>query len=185
MKNKKIAFNQSEFERHQKMDKELIRCKDSLIELAEQTCGIDKIVDLKKFLNDPAQYLVTLYSSLYLKGRPQHLNEQIFEAETRISIARIIEAKQRFDEASKASGKFAPTINALGVTSNVNEEAFNIYLDPAKADHYNALQTFIDAFRNLKEFSHVGNESHLMRAVPSLLMEGLEVKINFYPFQQR
>jgi hypothetical protein len=179
----KIGYNTAAFERLAQIEKELFAAKDELIELSEQTCGINKITDLKKFLEQPGQYLVDLYRTLYLSNRPEHLDfKTILENETRVSISRINEVKVRYDKATLEMRNHAPTLNADTMTSNLDPKAFDIILDPVKKDHYNALKSFLYAIENLKNYTNVNSPRNFVRSIPDITLQGLQPTIQINKF---
>jgi len=108
----------------------------------------------------------------------------IFQDDTKVSLIRLKELAFEFWKVHNLMGTHIPTINAKGMTSNVDEENFNIYLSKDKNKHYNALKSFLSSIETLREHTQINGEIHFMRAVPELLMEGLKIKININYFKE-
>jgi hypothetical protein len=180
-----IGFNQSEFDRFKQLETDLFNFKDDLLELSDHAVGADKITDIKKYLQDPINILVDLYRALYITNKPDTADfKGIFQTETRISLSKVQEIKSLFDARMQALGKHAPIINAAGITSTLKEDPFNIYLDETKREHYETLKLFIDAYKKIATFTNVGGAIHCVRAVGSLQMDGLGLKISINDFKE-
>jgi hypothetical protein len=180
-KPKKIGSIDYEYKRHEILQSELNGYLNELKELANQSIGIGKVDNVKKLIENPAQYLVEMYRQLYLNNRPLHLDfPMIFENETSVKISQLEALKVKFAKTFKAMSIHSPEINGKGMTSNVKSESFDIYLDNSKAKHYEALKRFLDSLEALKEYQRLDGYFHIARAVNSLQMSntGLEISVN-------
>jgi hypothetical protein len=180
-KPKKIGSIDYEFKRHEILQSELNGYLNELKELANQSIGDGKVDNVKKLIENPAQYLVETYRQLYLSNRPLHLDfNMIFENETNVKIVHLDRLQKEFSQVLSKMKIHAPTINAVKMTSNVKSESFDIYLDDSKAKHYEALKRFLDSLEALKEFQRLDGYFHIARAVNSLQMSntGLEISVN-------
>jgi len=181
----KIGFDEYNFNRITNLQTELENILSDLKQLSDQSIGVDNCEDFKKLLEGPADYLVGTYSALWLKDKAPHLDRRmIFQDDTKVSLIRLKELAFEFWKVHNLMGTHIPTINAKGMTSNVDEENFNIYLSKDKNKHYNALKSFLSSIETLREHTQINGEIHFMRAVPELLMEGLKIKININYFKE-
>lgn len=179
----KIDFNQTNYQRFHNIQDELQKYYDEFMMLADQSLGLNKVDNVKMYLDNPADYLVNRYRTLWLKDRPPHLDfAMIFENETRVTVLRLDQLKSRFWNTHKSLGKYAPTINAKGMTTNIKKEYFNVYLDESKKDHYNALKSFLDSLDKLREYENVQQPVNFVRSINSLIMNNLTPVINTSKF---
>jgi hypothetical protein len=180
-----IGFNQSEFDRFKQIETDLFNFKDDLLELSDHAVGADKITDLKKYLQDPINFLVDLYRTLYITNKPDTADfKGIFQTETRIPLSKVKEIKDLFDARMKALGRHAPIINGKEIISTLKKDSFNIYLDETKREHYETLNLYVDSYKKLATLTNVGGSIHCIRAVGSLQMDGIGVKININDFKE-
>lgn len=182
-KPKKIGSNDLEYKRHEILQSELTGYLNELEDLANKSIGVEKLDNVKKLVENPAQYLVETYRELYLSSRPLHLDfNMIFENETSVKIAQLDRLQKEFAKVLVKMGSHAPTINAKGIISNVKEANFDIFLDEKKSKHFDALESFLDSLDALKEFQRLDGHFHIARAVNSLQMSntGLEININHF-----
>jgi hypothetical protein len=180
----KIGFDEYNFKRLSDLETDLQNNFNDLKKLAEQSIGSGKIDNVKKLVESPSDYLVNRYQALWLADRPPHLDfAMIFENETRVKIMLLDEIRNRFQKAFVAMGKYAPTIDAKGLHSNLKKDLFNIYLDEPKKDHYNALETFLAALRDVEQYERINFPINFVRSISSLHMTNQNVEINIQNFK--
>jgi hypothetical protein len=181
----KIGFDSPNYERFLAIEKDLFLLKDELVMLAEQSIGVGKLDNLKQLLESPGEYLVNKYQELWLSDRPLHLNYvMLFENETRVKIMHLDGLKSRFWTLHNSMSIHAPTINAQAMTSNLSESSFDIILDESKKGHYNALKSFFSSVSQLENYSGNIHKRHFVQAIPELLFDGLDMKINTSLFRK-
>jgi hypothetical protein len=181
----KIGFDSPNYERFLAIEKDLFLLKDELVMLAEQSIGVGKLDNLKQLLESPGEYLVNKYQELWLSDRPLHLNYvMLFENETRVKIMHLDGLKSRFWTLHNSMSIHAPTINAQAMTSNLSESSFDIILDESKKGHYNALKSFFSSVSQLENYSGNIHKRHFVQAIPELLFDGLDMKINISKFKK-
>jgi hypothetical protein len=181
----KIGFDSPNYERFLAIEKDLFSLKDELVMLSDLSIGIGKLDNLKQLLESPSHYLVTKYQELWLADRAPHLNfEMIFETDTRVKIMRLDDLNSRFWNLHKSMSIHAPTINAKAMTSNLNKDAFDIILDESKKGHYDALKSFFSSVTQLENYSGNIHKRHFVQAIPELLFDGLDMKINISKFKK-
>lgn len=185
MSKTKIDFDQYKYDLQVSLDAKVLSTYNNLKSLGEQALGEDK-VDMNALLkaDDSSQFIINEYNDLYLQSFPPHLDrEHLFLSQTKVSIEAIQQLKIQLNTYISKMGKYKPTINALGVTSNIKKSEFNIYLDESKKDHYNALNNLIDAIEEMKQYNGVSATVYLVRAFPDLLMKGTDVIIDISKFR--
>jgi hypothetical protein len=181
----KIGFDDTNYQRYLAIEKNLFSLKDDFVRLSEQSIGIGKLDNLKQLLESPSHYLVTKYQELWLNDRPKHLDfTMIFQNETRVKIMRLDDLKSRFWNLHSSMSIHAPTINAKGMISNLSESSFDIILDESRKDHYNALKSFFSSVNELENYSGNIHKRHFVQAIPELLFDGLDMKINISKFKK-
>jgi hypothetical protein len=181
----KIGFDDANYQRYLAIEKDLFSLKDDFVRLSEQSIGIGKLDNLKQLLESPSHYLVTKYQELWLADRPKHLDfTMIFETDTRVKIMRLDDLNSRFWNLHKSMSIHAPMINAKAMTSNLNRSSFDIILDESKKDHYNALKSFFSSVTQLQNYSGNIHKRHFVQAIPELLFDGLDMKINTSLFRK-
>lgn len=179
----KIDFNDFQYTKMLELESKLIGVYEKIKELGEQALGVDKCNMFELLKIDPAQYIVSQYAELYLQDFPPHLDRHhLFTQQANVSLDAITELKSQLDGYALSMGKYKPTINAKGVTSNIKKSDFNIYLNEQKKDHYDALNNLVDAIEKLKNYNAVSQSIHLVRAFPDLLMKNTGVIINTSKF---
>ena len=153
------------------------------IESHYKQCMVSAPTNYKHLLDNVPQTLVFEYWSAYcMSYLPEHLDhEQIFESQTRITVFALEQLQNQFWMYYNKLGDHKPTINAKGVVSNLKQESFNRYLNPAKKDHYKSLKDFIDSAKALEKYGANGG-INLIRYSSDLLLNGLEVQINYNNF---
>lgn len=135
--------------------------------------------------NVPHTFVHNYWTAYCMSYLPGHLDkEAIFEQQTTITVFLLENMQTRFFMYYNKLGEFKPTINASGVVSNLKKEDFNRYLDPAKKEHYKALKNFIDSAKTLEKYGAKGG-INLIRYSPDLLLNGLEVEINYNNFTEK
>jgi hypothetical protein len=182
-KAQKIGSNDYEYKRHEILQSELNGYLNELKALANQSIGIGKLDNVKSLLENPAQYLVETYRELYLSTRPLHLDfNMIFENETNVKISQLEALKVKFAKTYKAMSIHSPEINGKAMTSKVKSESFNIYLNPAKEDHFKALQSLLEAVKVVSQYEQIHMPLNLVRSIGSLQMSntGLEISVNYF-----
>jgi hypothetical protein len=181
----KIGFDDANYNRFQEIEKDLFALKDDFVRLSEQSIGIGKLDNLKQLLESPSHYLVTKYQELWLNDRPKHLDfTMIFENETKVKIMRLDELHKRFWNLHNTLGNHIPTINAKAMTSNLNRSSFDIVLDESKKGHYNSLKAFCSSVTELENYSGNIHKRYFVQAIPEMLFDGLDMKINISLFRK-
>jgi hypothetical protein len=181
----KIGFDSDSHERFNDLQEDLNGYLSELKQLANQSIGIGKLDNVKSLLENPAKYLVETYRELYLSTRPLHLDfNMIFENETSVKIAQLDRLQKEFAKVLSKMGNHAPTINAKGMTSNVKSESFDIYLNPAKEDHFKALQGLLEAVKVVSQYEQIHVPFNLVRSIGSLYMANTGLEIAIYNFKK-
>ena len=186
VKEKKVLLFTYEitFNTYKAKEDQVFKIVNDLKVLADASLGLNKIDDWKAFIDNPAEYLVQMYWTLWGEQfNPPHTNkEALFFNSNAIGIERLIELKQNFDTLQLELKEYAPTISKGGLTSNLKKEMFNKYLNPAMEQEYNACISFIEASNRLKPYNATAMY-HLQRFYSDgLRMDGIEIKPNLYRF---
>jgi hypothetical protein len=169
---KVIGHNTSEFERFTALQNDLESLLHEMQEIANQSVGVGKVENVRNLTLDPAAYLVNLYKDLYLSDKPSHLPAvNFFINETGVSLERLNTLKIEFAKVLSKMGNQNPTINAKGMSSGVKFESFNILLRDDKIDHWEDLQTFLAANKQLCTHQITNYPIFIMRAFSSLYMD--------------
>jgi hypothetical protein len=169
---KVIGHDTPEFERFKGLQNDLQSLLNEMQEIATQSVGVGKVENVRNLTLDPAAYLVNLYKDLYLSGKPSHLPAvNFFINDTGVSLERLNTLKIEFAKVLSQMGNHKPTINAKGMSSGVKFESFNIILRQDKAEHWEDLQTFLAANKQLSTHEQTNYPIFLMRAFSSLYMD--------------
>jgi len=132
-------------------------------EIILSTIG-DIKVNYKDLLANPTEWICNKYWITWgSKNYPDTISkEQIFETATRLSVSRIKAIETKIDALTKEMGKYAPKWANDGILSNVYENYFDRYLNPEKAEEYNALKSFLDSAKELEKYG-ANMPIHLLR----------------------
>ena len=185
MAKEKIGFNDYQYGILMKRENAIKSYVEELKKISETVISLDKIDNYKAFLEEPADYLILKYwqeNETFFP--PNTLPELAITQNTNFNKDSVNSISSELKALIQSMGKHAPTINATDVIWNLNKENFNEYLDPKKKEHFQALKDFITASNKLREFDG-SNMLHLVRYTPSLLMDGLGIKINKNNFIKR
>jgi hypothetical protein len=169
---KVIGHDTCEFERFTALQNELQSLLHEMQEIATQSVGVGKVENVRNLTLDPAAYLVNLYKDLYLSGKPSHLPAvNFFVNDTGVSLERLNTLKIQFEKVLSKLGNHKPTINAKGMSSGVKFDNFNILLRKDKTEHWEDLQTFLAANKQLCTHQITNYPIFQMRAFSSLYMD--------------
>lgn len=171
------------FEQYKAKEDKVKEIINELMQLSEKALGITKVSSIKKYLDNPKDYLVNEYWTLYCSHKPQHLNKtNVFVNETNIDLSILHRLKKELDNTITALHEFAPVIDEDSITYKVNKDSFNKYLDPLKKDHYKALEDFFKCAKRLQQFEPYNKDHFLARYSESIHMVNIEASINKLKF---
>jgi hypothetical protein len=169
---KVIGHDTPEFERFTGLQNDLQSLLNEMQEIATQSVGVGKVENVRNLTLDPAAYLVNLYKDLYLSDKPSHLPAvNFFVNDTGVSLERLNTLKIEFEKVLSKLGNHKPTINAKGMSSGVKYDNFNILLRPEKAEHWEDLQTFLAANKQLGTHQITNYPIFQVRAFSSLSLD--------------
>lgn len=182
----KIGFEAERYLQQSKIETELFKVFNELMNLSESILGIDKVDNVKALIENPTDYLTSTYWNLYCNQLPQHLDKQnIMMQQTGISISMVVHLKNEFDRLINRLHK-QPVINANGFESTLDKSDYDIYLDKSKKDHYNALNKALESLNELKKFTTVNGGKNLMRLIPNdLQLDGNGVTARLSKFRDQ
>lgn len=148
--------------------------------LAVKVLGsIDNIDNYRALIDNPSNYLVTSYWSMFCDNRPEHLNrEKVMQNDTNVSLNQLEQIRRSWiDTVSKLHPVCRPQVNAKGVTWCVTDEPFKCYLSEDKKSHYHALKRFLKAYNNLLQHEPNNPVSQIHRWSQNMTIQGLELDI--------
>lgn len=178
MKKRLLYVDRNELFKYQQYENSLKEAYNELMTVAEKALGIDKITDLKKYLESPKEYLVLEYWSMYCDHKPEHLDkENVFTKDTGIDLFKVDKLKAKYDKSYKLLGDHKPAVNGSEIKYRVKKDLFNRYLNKEKEAHFDALNEFLDAAKKLKEFEKNNPVIHLVRCSNNIRISNLEPEI--------
>ena len=179
----KIGWNEYQYNLQEEYQLKLIEAFNELELIANTTLGLDKISNYASFIQAPANYILLLYTDLVSSFYPPNTDMQrAYQLNTGVALKQINESAAKFWKYHKLMQKHAPLINAKGLKFQLKADAFNIYLNEDKREHFECLQRFIKASEDLMQFDGNGI-INIVRFSPSLQMNGLQVIPNMSKFR--
>lgn len=178
----KLYNDTATFTIYEKRENELHKILKKLEDIADSTLGKNQIDNYKLMLSSPAEYFVEMYWELWAKKTsPPHFDKGlVFEAQTRVSKNELTNLKLQFDSVLNELGRFAPTVNAKGLKSNLKKEMFDKFLNEKKRNEYEALLSLLKSAKEMEVFGGCSGGINLMRFCGNRLrMEGLEIVPNY------
>lgn len=168
------------FQRYQRIENDLKNILNQLEAKHKEVLGKDIKIDYKAYLVAPSDYLVSTYWQNYCSELPSHLNKKsIIFSQTNIDVNEAELLGIIWNENSLTMrADCLPKITLKGVKWGVRKELFNRYLDDSKKDHYNALQSFLEAYENLNKYENLQGLRYLPRITRNYTAHNLELGIN-------
>ena len=184
MKRRKLYTDTNTYNSWKKKEDEMFKILSKLETIAEDALGTDPINDYEHFLQNTEEYLIAEYWFRWgSKHNAPHADATIvFENSTRTRVSEVTDLKVKFQKAFEAMSSYIPTVNALGVHSNLKIEQFDKFLHKDKAKEFDALNNFLDAAKEIEQYGARGYVNLLRFANNNLMMEGLEAKVNLTKF---
>lgn len=169
-----IGFHEETYKSMRAAETEAFGYLAHLENLSKMVMGDDyQIQDYESFLKDPYGYMVAEFKAKFYSHLPGHFDPELaFNRNLNLSQSDFSRLITPFNLCVKALGDHAPKITKEGVSPGVKKEAFNIYLDPAKKDHYEALMTFVNAARVIREKYNGTSPLKLNQFAPGLIFDG-------------
>ena len=166
---------------------ELFKVFDKYKEIIYSTIGEDANINPKALGNDPVTHITELFFKTFgYKIAPANANKvTVWENQTKLSISRINNIKQKYDSIYASLGKYAPKPYVNDFEIKLKKSQFDRFLDPEKADHYRILKKFLSYAKQLELY---GSDMpiHLLRYGNRLEMNNNgEVVIDLNFFKER
>jgi len=170
---KVIGFQSELYDSMKKAETEAMECVAELESLSKKVMGEDyKVKDYVAFIKDPYRYVVQEFKDKFYSHLPDHLNPELaFQRNVSVSDSDFSAVLKTYKLCLKALGVFAPEVTIEGLKPGVDKKKFNIYLDPAKKDEWDALEKFVEASEKLTEQSHTQLPIALIRFCPKLMFD--------------
>lgn len=181
MKGKKIGFKTEEYNRISHFQEQLDREYLQLITKGKEVLGVEKLTDIKAYIDNPKEYLESEFRNLYGLNEPKHISSEAFLAsKIKVDFIALNQNKKIINDLSKKMQRFAPTFTKDGLKINFKEADFNQYLNPKKQKEYYALEALVDAAKIVQQ-DHSGTESiHITRFHKGLIIQNGQFLINPY-----
>lgn len=153
--------------------------------LAVKVLGDEKLIsDEVEFAKEPYNYVLNVFWDTYCQNEPQHINrDNIFQSKTGLSKEQFETAEGSFKNALRAMSQHTPTMEKNGLKSNLESENFNIYLNPDKAEEFDAVKSFMESAKALKDKFNGGGGMHIVRMHESIFIGtngNPELNLNYY-----
>ena len=166
MKNReKIGFREDQYNLHQETETKLFAIADEIKSMIPVVLGEDyKLINLEPLLKDTFDFLVWEFWALNKHLYPTIADPvKTFTSVSPLSQAQIQSKCSSFWKLHKDMGEHAPTIGQKALKSTLKKDAFNLYLDEDKREHYEALKRFIDASDELRKMGKASGSINLIR----------------------
>jgi hypothetical protein len=180
----KLFHDSATFEIYKAKEIQIENLVNKYDEIILSTIG-DIKVNYKDLLANPVEWICNKYWTTWgSKNYPDTISkEEVFETATRLSVSRIKAIETKIEAVTKELGKYAPVFFDDGLSSRVSPNYFDRYLDPEKADEYNALKSFLDSAKELEKYGS-NMPIHLLRYANNVQFDNDgAVAINLTHFQ--
>lgn len=163
-----IAVRTHDLETIQAREEKLREKINDLAKICERALGTTQI-DLSKLVAKPLEYIVSNYKLRYYPERRDDLEwNTIVSNEVNLNTNNVQKLGIEIKNLIEKLGQHAPTITAKRITSNINYEHFNVYLNENKRDEYNALQSVLKALEGYKKNTNRFQPIHFLRGLNGL-----------------
>ncbi|MFS4446724.1 hypothetical protein [Maribacter sp. 2307UL18-2] len=154
MEDRIIGYRDDAYDPLSKRESALREAHETLVTKTEAIQGKEGIDDYLLLIEDPVKYNIDKFFENYGSNEPPHTNrERFLRSKVDANLLELGKIKSTINDLTKRMMKYAPTIAKDGITYNLEsmKKDFDLILDPAKEDEYNALQKLLAAALELKE----------------------------------
>jgi hypothetical protein len=150
--------------------RELLNEIKDVVQLAMGTAEIN----YSDLISNGTTYLIDSYIKVYSPGFPSHLDKQNrFLSDTNTNVLKLEQLIYSFNTDTLSN----PTITDAGeLVSNVNESAYDVYLDEAQREFYETVTAFKDILNKVQKEVYPYQNYH---EVPAMLTKFLTFDGNF------
>lgn len=180
-----LYWNESEYTRHLKMDKELFGLLDNMLLEVRNSLKEGFEVDYIELLEDPSSYIVEQYFKLHGNGKDVKHAQRICVSQTGLENEALHRTHKRFDALVISLGQYAPTVTRTGIKTNVIKTSWNKYLDENKRELYDKVKAFLEAAKILEPSLSYPIPFRLSQwGAPYIVMDQIEPTINYLLFEE-
>lgn len=182
----KIGFDESSYRKYTDLETNYLSTFNEFVIKAESVLGVGNVTSYRKLYDNPIDYLIKTWWKHYGIGRYPDFSDKkhIIELNANINLQVFSGIKRELEYLANDLNSYKPKIETKRVVFNIAKDDFNIYLRQDKTEHYNALVTWLDATKKLKQYTTVGGASVLQRTVPhDLMLKGMDAVPNLNKFK--